>query len=109
MMIFEKREGYNLDNFVNFLNAKILPFANKMGTQRHMTAIRKGIISTLPLTIVGSFFTIINNIPIEAVANMLAPYKEILDIPIRLLMKFLRFSQLKMDCIHRILLMLMKK
>jgi len=83
MMIFEKREGYNLDNFVNFLNAKILPFANKMGTQRHMTAIRKGIISTLPLTIVGSFFTIINNIPIEAVANMLAPYKEILDIPFR--------------------------
>jgi PTS system, lactose/cellobiose family IIC component len=46
-------------------------------------AIRKGIISTLPLTIVGSFFTIINNIPIEAVAKMLEPYKDILDIPFR--------------------------
>jgi len=72
-----------MDNFVNMLNAKILPVANKMGTQRHMTAIRKGIISTLPLTIVGSFFTIINNIPIESVANALLPYKEILDIPFR--------------------------
>ena len=72
-----------MDNLVQFLNAKILPFANKMGTQRHMTAIRKGIISTLPLTIVGSFFTLINNIPIESVANMLSPYKEILDIPFR--------------------------
>ncbi|APX71324.1 PTS transporter subunit EIIC [Companilactobacillus allii] len=72
-----------MDNFVNMLNAKVLPIANKMGTQRHMTAIRKGIISTLPLTIVGSFFTIINNIPIESVANFLAPYKEILDIPFR--------------------------
>jgi len=72
-----------MDNFVNFLNAKILPFANKMGTQRHMTAIRKGIISTLPLTIVGSFFTIINNIPNKTVAGMLEPYKEILDIPFR--------------------------
>lgn len=59
----------NMDNFINMLNAKVLPVANKVGTQRHMTAIRKGIISTLPLTIVGSFFTILNNMPIEAVAN----------------------------------------
>ena len=72
-----------MDNFINFLNVKIVPVANKMGAQRHMMAIRKGIISTLPLTIVGSFFTIINNIPIEAVAKMLEPYKDILDIPFR--------------------------
>ena len=82
-MMFLKKGGYEMDNLVSFLNAKILPFANKMGNQRHMTAIRKGIISTLPLTIVGSFFTLINNIPIESVANMLSPYKEILDIPFR--------------------------
>lgn len=73
----------NMDNFINMLNAKVLPVANKVGTQRHMTAIRKGIISTLPLTIVGSFFTILNNMPIEAVANFLAPYAEILDVPFR--------------------------
>ncbi|MQS75491.1 PTS sugar transporter subunit IIC [Companilactobacillus halodurans] len=72
-----------MDNFVNFLNVKILPVANKMGAQRHMMAIRKGIISTLPLTIVGSFFTIINNIPNKTVAGWLLPYKEILDIPFR--------------------------
>ena len=72
-----------MDNFINFLNVKIVPVANKMGAQRHMMAIRKGIISTLPLTIVGSFFTIINNMPIEAVAKMLEPYKDILDIPFR--------------------------
>lgn len=72
-----------MDNFVNFLNAKILPVANKVGTQRHMTAIRKGVISTLPLTIVGSFFTLINNPPIQAWADALLPYKEILDVPFR--------------------------
>lgn len=44
-----------MNNFVNFLEAKILPAANKLGQQRHMTAIRKGIIATLPLTIVGPF------------------------------------------------------
>lgn len=72
-----------MDNFVNVLNAKVLPVANKIGAQRHMTAIRKGVISTLPLTIVGSFFTLINNLPIDALAKMLVPYKEILDVPFR--------------------------
>ena len=46
-----------------------------MGQQRHMAAIRKGIISTLPLTLVGSFFTILSNMPIPAVAHFLAPYQ----------------------------------
>jgi PTS system, lactose/cellobiose family IIC component len=82
-MIFAKKGGVKMDNFVNLLNAKILPFANKLGTQRHMTAIRKGVISTLPLTIVGSFFTLINNLPIKALSDLLVPYKEILDVPFR--------------------------
>src|SRR5699024_2187733 len=83
MLLYLRKRRYYMDNFINFLNVKIVPVANKMGAQRHMMAIRKGIISTLPLTIVGSFFTIINNIPIEAVAKMLEPYKDILDIPFR--------------------------
>lgn len=72
-----------MNNFVSFLEEKILPVANKFGQQRHMTAIRKGIVATLPLTIVGSFFTIISNMPIPAVANFLMPYQAILDIPFR--------------------------
>ncbi|KRL11312.1 cellobiose PTS, EIIC [Schleiferilactobacillus perolens DSM 12744] len=72
-----------MDKLIAWLDAKLLPIANKMGNQRHMTAIRKGIIGTLPLTIVGSFFTILNNIPIPSVAAAMAPYKEVLDIPFR--------------------------
>lgn len=72
-----------MNNFVNILEKKVVPVANKLGQQRHMAAIRKGIISTLPLTIVGSFFTILSNMPIPVVAHFLAPYQEILDIPFR--------------------------
>lgn len=72
-----------MNNFVNFLEAKILPVANKFGQQRHMTAIRKGVVATMPLTIVGSFFTILSNMPIPAIANFLMPYQAILDIPFR--------------------------
>lgn len=72
-----------MNNFVIFLEAKILPVANKFGQQRHMTAIRKGVVATMPLTIVGSFFTILSNMPIPAIANFLMPYQAILDIPFR--------------------------
>lgn len=48
-----------------------------------MLAVRKGIISTLPLTLVGSFFVIFLNFPIPAVAEKLTPFLPILDIPYR--------------------------
>lgn len=72
-----------MDNFVNIIEDKVMPVADKLGSQKHMVAIRKGIISTLPLTIVGSFFTILIFFPIPAVAEFLEPVQEILDIPFR--------------------------
>ena len=72
-----------MDRLVNSIEQKLMPFANKIGTQRHMMAIRKGIVATMPLTIVGSFFTIFLNFPIPSVAAMIEPYLAILDIPFR--------------------------
>lgn len=72
-----------MNGFVRFIEQKLMPVANKVGMQRHMVAIRKGIIATLPLTIVGSFFTILLNFPIESVAAFIEPYREVLDIPFR--------------------------
>ena len=46
-----------------------------------MTAIRKGLIATMPLTIVGSFFTIFQNIPIEAYTKLIEPYQAIFKYP----------------------------
>ncbi|MFB8580226.1 PTS sugar transporter subunit IIC [Enterococcus gallinarum] len=72
-----------MNGFVGFIEQKLMPVANKVGMQRHMVAIRKGIIATLTLTIVGSFFTILLNFPIESVAAFIEPYREVLDIPFR--------------------------
>lgn len=72
-----------MNGFVGFIEQKLMPVANKVGMQRHMVAIRKRIIATLPLTIVGSFFTILLNFPIESVAAFIEPYREVLDIPFR--------------------------
>lgn len=62
---------------------KLLPFANAIGNQRHMQAIRNGLIAILPLTIVGSFFVIFLNLPIPGYTEWIAPYREILDVPFR--------------------------
>lgn len=68
-----------LDN----LALKLLPIANAIGNQRHLQAIRNGLISILPLTIVGSFFTILLNLPIPGYSEMIAPYLAALDVPFR--------------------------
>ncbi len=72
-----------MNNFIGIVEEKVMPIANKLGSQRHMVAIRKGIIATMPLTIVGSFFTILLNIPIASIAKFIEPYREVLDIPSR--------------------------
>lgn len=60
-----------------------MPVAFKMSNQRHMRAIRQGIVATLPLTIVGSFFVILLNLPITGYAEFIEPYKAIVDVPFR--------------------------
>ncbi|WP_131021508.1 PTS sugar transporter subunit IIC, partial [Clostridioides difficile] len=78
-----------MEKFASFLERKIMPVAAKISNQRHMRAVRAGIIATLPLTIVGSFFTILLNIPIDAYMDFIAPFKAILDIPFRYTVGFL--------------------
>ncbi len=72
-----------MEKLMNLLEEKLMPYATKISSQRHMQAIRGGIIATLPLTIVGSFFTILLNIPIESIAALIEPYRAMLDIPFR--------------------------
>jgi cellobiose PTS system EIIC component len=68
---------------MNYLEQKVLPVTNKIASQRHLLAIRNGILSTLPLTIIGSFFVILLNFPITGYDEWIAPYRDILDIPFR--------------------------
>jgi PTS system cellobiose-specific IIC component len=44
-------------NFLDSVAMKLLPVANAIGNQRHLQAVRNGLISILPLTVVGSFST----------------------------------------------------
>ncbi|MGG2918284.1 PTS cellobiose transporter subunit IIC [Brevibacillus parabrevis] len=50
--------------FNSFLEARVMPVAGRIAEQKHLQAIRDGIILTMPLLIIGSLFLIIGFIPI---------------------------------------------
>ncbi|MFX3619501.1 MAG: PTS cellobiose transporter subunit IIC [Sporolactobacillus sp.] len=58
----------------NFLEEKVLPIAGKIASQRHLVALRDGIILAMPLIIIGSVFLIIANFPIPAYQNFMAAH-----------------------------------
>ncbi|MDD3403789.1 MAG: PTS sugar transporter subunit IIC [Hespellia sp.] len=68
-----------MQKFMDWLEEHLLPPLTKLGTQRHLVAVRNGLAVTLPAIIVGSIFLIFGNIPIEAWLNFLAPYQPMLD------------------------------
>ena len=61
-----------MDGVIGFLEKHLMPVAGRIGNQKHVQAIRDGIIVTMPLTIIGSVFLIIGNFPIPAYTKWLA-------------------------------------
>lgn len=48
-----------LDKFTEFLDIKLSTSMARLAEQRHLRAVRDGIVASLPLIIVGSFFLIL--------------------------------------------------
>jgi PTS system cellobiose-specific IIC component len=68
------------------LDKYLLPLMTKLSEQRHLRAVRDGIVSTIPLIIVGSFFLIVAFPPIPALAAIVKPYAGKILLPFRLTM-----------------------
>lgn len=58
-----------MDKFTSMLEEKLMPIAAKIANQRHLAAIKDGIIVTVPFIIAGSVFLILANLPITAVSE----------------------------------------
>lgn len=61
-----------MNKFTRFLEEVFLPFAGKLAAQRHLAALKDGIILTMPLIIIGSFFLILGYLPIPGYAEFMA-------------------------------------
>lgn len=75
-----------MDRFMNWVEKKLVPPMAKIGAQRHLLAIRNGVISTLSLILIGSFFLIFVNLPYKPWADALAPYSATIALPFRMTM-----------------------
>jgi cellobiose PTS system EIIC component len=75
-----------MKRFLELIETKMMPPMTRIGNQRHMIAIRNGVISTLSLILIGAFIMVLANFPIPAVAALLAPYTSILTLPFRITM-----------------------
>lgn len=53
-------------NILVFLEKYVLPPISKLAEVKHLRAIRDGIVSILPLIIVGSFFLLLGQLPVDA-------------------------------------------
>jgi PTS system cellobiose-specific IIC component len=57
---------------MDFMENKFLPAAANVGGQRHLLALRDGIIMAMPLLILGAFSMIVAEFPLEAFTNFMA-------------------------------------
>ncbi len=55
-----------MNKLISFLEKYFVPVAGKVGSQRHLVAIRDGFVALMPLIIAGSFAVLINNLPVPA-------------------------------------------
>lgn len=73
--------------FEAFMNRVFTPIAHKVDNQRHLSAIKAGMVAMTPFTILGSFFAIIPALPNmigenNPVSQFILNNAEILDLPV---------------------------
>lgn len=60
-----------MQKFIAFMEKYVVPVAGKIGSQRHLAAIRDGFIAIMPLIIVGSIAVLVNGLPIDGFQNFM--------------------------------------
>ena len=60
------------NKFMTYMEEKFIPFAAKLGTQRHLLALRDGVVMMMPLLILGAFSMIVAEFPIQGFLDFMA-------------------------------------
>lgn len=73
-----------MDKVLEIIERKLLPPLTKLAELRHLQAVRDGIISTMPMIMIGSFFVLLVQFPIPAWKSLIAPISTELMFPYRI-------------------------
>lgn len=60
-----------MKKIIQFLEKYFVPVAGKIGSQRHLVAIRDGFVAIMPLILAGSLAVLFNNLPIPGWENLM--------------------------------------
>src|SRR3954468_1814821 len=66
----------------NFIQIRLAPTLTRLSENVYLSAIRAGMVSVAPLTIVGGLFMIIAYLPLPGWEARIAPYLPLLQIPV---------------------------
>jgi len=72
-----------MEKFLKLIEEKLIPLTEKIGGQRHLQAVRDGVIHTLPLILIGSFFLLASYPPGAKLEKLVIPLRSLLLIPYR--------------------------
>lgn len=61
-----------MNKFITFLEEKVQPVGIKIGAQKHLLAVRDGLVLSMPLIIVGSIFLVLASLPIPGYKEFIA-------------------------------------
>ncbi len=71
-----------MDRATGFLNKYLVPALMKLSENTYLSAIRAGMVSIVPLTIIGGLFLVATSLPIPGWEARVAPYLQLLQIPV---------------------------
>lgn len=64
------------------LNRHLVPALTALSENTYLSAIRAGMVSVVPLTIIGGLFIIVSYLPVTGWDKLVAPYLQLLQIPV---------------------------
>src|SRR5436189_2599693 len=65
-----------------YLNRYVVPTLTALSENTYLSAIRAGMVAVVPLTIIGGFFIIVSYFPVTGWDKIVAPYLQLLQIPV---------------------------
>jgi cellobiose-specific phosphotransferase system component IIC len=65
-----------------FLNKYVIPPLTALSENTYLSAIRAGMVSVVPMTIIGGLFMIVTNLPVPGWEETVRPMAHLLELPV---------------------------
>ena len=74
--------GSFVNRATDILNRRVVPALTALSENTYLSAIRAGMVSVVPLTIIGGLFIIVSYLPVNGWDKLVAPYLQLLQVPV---------------------------